>query len=113
MAKVPGAAAVKSRLHPALTAERATDLYRCFLLDRLDALAASHPELAVVQVGHRLEELAGSTTHALLLRRGAVVASGAAGEVLREEPLSRCFEAPVRLARVGGRVLAVIERGRP
>jgi rSAM/selenodomain-associated transferase 1 len=40
MAKVPGVAPVKSRLHPALTAERATDLYRCFLLDRLDSLGA-------------------------------------------------------------------------
>jgi rSAM/selenodomain-associated transferase 1 len=39
MAKVPGAVPVKSRLHSALTAERATALYRCFLLDRLDALA--------------------------------------------------------------------------
>jgi iron complex transport system ATP-binding protein len=82
-------------------------------LARLDALAASHPDLAVVQVGHHLEELAGSTGHALLLRRGAVVASGPAEDVLREGPLSRCFDAPVRLARVDGRVLAVIERGRP
>jgi rSAM/selenodomain-associated transferase 1 len=40
MARVPGAAPVKSRLHAALTAARATELYRCFLLDRLDALAA-------------------------------------------------------------------------
>ncbi len=40
MAKVPGAAPVKSRLHAALTEARATELYRCFLLDRLDALAA-------------------------------------------------------------------------
>jgi uncharacterized protein len=39
MAKVPGALPVKSRLHEALTAARATALYRCFLLDRLDALA--------------------------------------------------------------------------
>ncbi len=39
MAKVPGATPVKSRLHPALTPDRATELYRCFLLDRLDALA--------------------------------------------------------------------------
>src|SRR5437899_3649670 len=38
MAKVPGATPVKSRLHPSLTAEQATELYRCFLLDRLDAL---------------------------------------------------------------------------
>jgi uncharacterized protein len=40
MAKVPGAAPVKSRLHAALTEVRATELYRCFLLDRLDALSA-------------------------------------------------------------------------
>jgi len=40
MAKVPGAAPVKSRLHAALTEARATELYRCFLLDRLDALVA-------------------------------------------------------------------------
>jgi len=39
MAKVPGAVPVKSRLHGALTPERATALYRCFLLDRLEALA--------------------------------------------------------------------------
>lgn len=39
MAKVPGAAVVKSRLHTVLTPEEATALYRCFLLDRLDGLA--------------------------------------------------------------------------
>src|SRR5260370_32762310 len=40
MATVPGKSLVKSRLHAALTAERATDLYRCVLLDRRDAVAA-------------------------------------------------------------------------
>jgi len=40
MAKVPGVAAVKSRLHPALGAVMATRLYECFLRDRLDALSA-------------------------------------------------------------------------
>jgi rSAM/selenodomain-associated transferase 1 len=39
MGKVPGGAAVKSRLHPALGAAMATRLYECFLLDRLDALS--------------------------------------------------------------------------
>jgi rSAM/selenodomain-associated transferase 1 len=47
MAKVPGVVPVKSRLHGALTAERATALYRCFLLDRLDALAQV-PDIAPV-----------------------------------------------------------------
>ena len=40
MAKVPGLAPVKSRLSPALSPNQATELYRCFLLDRLDAVAA-------------------------------------------------------------------------
>jgi uncharacterized protein len=39
MAKVPGATPVKSRLHTALSPGTATDLYRCFLLDRLDGVA--------------------------------------------------------------------------
>ena len=40
MAKAPGLGPVKSRLHAALTPECATELYRCFLLDRLDGVAA-------------------------------------------------------------------------
>jgi rSAM/selenodomain-associated transferase 1 len=40
MARVPGAGPVKTRLHDALTPAVATELYRCFLLDRLEALAA-------------------------------------------------------------------------
>ena len=39
MVKAPDFGPVKSRLHAALTPERATALYRCFLLDRLDAIA--------------------------------------------------------------------------
>ena len=39
MTKVPGMTVVKSRLHESLGEERATELYRCFLLDRLDAVA--------------------------------------------------------------------------
>ena len=40
MAKVPGAVPVKSRLSPALSPARAAELYRCFLLDKLDAVAS-------------------------------------------------------------------------
>jgi hypothetical protein len=40
MARVPGLGPVKSRLLPALTPAQATLLYRCFLLDRLDAVLA-------------------------------------------------------------------------
>jgi len=48
MTKVPGMAVVKSRLHESLGAERATELYRCFLLDRLDAVAALRDITGVV-----------------------------------------------------------------
>ncbi len=80
-------------------------------LERLDALAAGEPGLTTVQVSHHLEELAVSTTHALLLAGGRVVVQGTAAQALSERNLSRCFGAPVRLARVGGRLLAVIDRG--
>ena len=48
MARVPGHGPVKTRLHGALSAARATELYRCFLLDRLDALAAVPDVVRVV-----------------------------------------------------------------
>ncbi len=86
---------------------------REMFLDRLHALADSEPGMATVQVSHHLEELAASVTHALLLRAGRVVAAGPAAEVLCDAPLSRCFDAPVRVVREGGRLLAVIDRSRP
>jgi len=48
MTKVPGAVPVKSRLQRVLGSQAATALYRCFLLDRLDALAALDGVGAVV-----------------------------------------------------------------
>jgi rSAM/selenodomain-associated transferase 1 len=48
MTKVPGVTAVKSRLHDSLGEARATELYRCFLLDRLDALATLRDIAGVV-----------------------------------------------------------------
>jgi uncharacterized protein len=48
MTKVPGMTAVKSRLHNSLGEQRATELYRCFLLDRLDALATLRDIMGVV-----------------------------------------------------------------
>jgi uncharacterized protein len=48
MAKAPGMSLVKSRLHSILTPAEATELYRCFLLDRLDAVAGLPGVEAVV-----------------------------------------------------------------
>jgi uncharacterized protein len=45
MARVPGLEPVKSRLHGALGVKAATLLYRCFLLDELDAISALAPRI--------------------------------------------------------------------
>ncbi|WPO71233.1 ABC transporter ATP-binding protein [Streptomyces sp. KN37] len=73
------------------------------LLDSLDTLRATHPSLATVLVTHHLEELPGGTTHALLLRDGAALASGAVDDVLTGDRISECFDHPVRLERTEGR----------
>ncbi|MCU1693877.1 MAG: transporter ATP-binding protein [Frankiales bacterium] len=73
------------------------------LVDALDVLAAQQPDRASVLVTHHLEELPGSTTHALLLRDGRVVAGGPVEQVLTQELLSEAFRLPLRVAREDGR----------
>ena len=80
------------------------------LLASVDELRERHPGLASVLVTHHLEELPASTTHALLLRGGRVLAAGAAGEVLTSELASACFGHPVAITRRTGRWSAVSAR---
>src|ERR671934_42845 len=61
------------------------------LLAALEGLAQAEPRLATILVSHHLEELPRTTSHALLLRGGAVVAAGPAAEVLRDAPVSAAF----------------------
>jgi iron complex transport system ATP-binding protein len=77
------------------------------LLAALARLAADDPELALVVTTHHLEELPASTTHALLLRDGRVVASGPTPQALTAETLGACFGLPVRLSTANGRWSAV------
>jgi iron complex transport system ATP-binding protein len=75
---------------------------REILLAALDELAATEPALATVTTTHHLEELPASTTHALLLRDGSVVAAGPA-DLLADDVLSCTFGLPVRVTRSDGR----------
>ena len=79
------------------------------LLAAVASIAAQEPETATVTVTHHVEELPSSTTHALLLRDGLVVAAGPAHETIASGPLSDCFGTPVAVDRVGGRWLARAE----
>jgi iron complex transport system ATP-binding protein len=73
------------------------------LLASIDDLRARHPALATVLVTHHLEELPVSTSHALLLRGGRMLAAGAAADVLTTELVSACFDYPIAIARHAGR----------
>lgn len=73
------------------------------LLDRVDELRQRHPDLASVLVTHHLEELPASTTHAMLLRDGRVLAQGPADAVLTGERVSDALDYPLAISRVEGR----------
>jgi iron complex transport system ATP-binding protein len=65
------------------------------LLETIDVLDSTHPEIASILVTHHLEELPSSTTHALLISHGRIVATGAATEVITSENVSAAFEHPI------------------
>ena len=74
---------------------------RELLLQALVAGAASGA--TGVLATHHLEEIPPTTTHAALLRDGAVVASGAIGDVLADGPLTACFDLPIHVEHSRGR----------
>jgi iron complex transport system ATP-binding protein len=73
------------------------------LIVALSDLAQARPELATVIVSHHLEELPPTTTHALLLSGGQIVAAGLVDETLTSEHVSACFGFDVRVHREDGR----------
>jgi iron complex transport system ATP-binding protein len=79
------------------------------LFGSLDAMAAAIPARPTVTVTHHLEEIPASTTDALLLAEGRVVAKGPVAEVLSAELVSRCFGIEVEVARHGNRWAARVD----
>ncbi|MGZ4436718.1 MAG: ABC transporter ATP-binding protein [Nocardioidaceae bacterium] len=73
------------------------------LVSTLSVLALDEASPATVLVSHHVEEIPPGFTHALLLRRGAVVAAGPMEQVLTEEIVSRTFGMPLQLHHEDGR----------
>ena len=73
------------------------------LISTLSVLAMDEMSPATVLVSHHVEEIAPGFTHALLLRKGAVVAAGPVEEVLTEDVVSTTFGMPLRLTHEDGR----------
>ena len=82
------------------------------LVAALAELTVDPAAAPVVLVTHHLDEVPAGMTHALLLRRGEVVARGPLDTTVTSESLSECFEVPLTLERrADGRMGAWAVRG--
>jgi iron complex transport system ATP-binding protein len=80
------------------------------LLRRISMLAADPAAPMIVLVTHHVEEVPEGFTHAMLLRKGAVLAAGPVLEVFTERNLSKCFGVPLLVERRAARWTARASR---
>jgi len=73
------------------------------LLETIDPLDETHPEVASILVTHHLEDLPTTTTHALLIAEGRTVANGPARETVTTDNVSAAFAHPVVVGYDEGR----------
>jgi iron complex transport system ATP-binding protein len=73
------------------------------LLVRLSSLATDPISPPLALVTHHCEEIPAGITHAGLIRRGDLLASGSLPEVMTSELVSACFEVPVTVGCDDGR----------
>lgn len=73
------------------------------LIVSVDDVHRARPDLSSVLVTHHLEELPPTTTHAMLIGRGRIMAAGPVDDVLTTEEVSRAFEFPIAIGRNGTR----------
>lgn len=76
------------------------------LLRRFDALASDPYSPATLMITHHIEEIPAGSTHALLLKSGNIVASGAIGGVVTSENLTTAYEMPINVAVTNNRFTA-------
>lgn len=77
------------------------------LVQILEEFATSNPQLPTVLVTHHVDEIPRCSTHLLLMRDGAAVASGSLSSTLTGENLSTAFGLPLHVEqRVTGRYSA-------
>jgi iron complex transport system ATP-binding protein len=73
------------------------------LLARIATLLRDPRSPVMVLVTHHVEEVPAGFTHAMLMRKGRVLAAGPLGEVFTERNLSRCFGVPLHVERRAAR----------
>jgi iron complex transport system ATP-binding protein len=73
------------------------------LLRRIARLARDPAAPTIVMVTHHVEEVPEGFTHAMLMRRGSVLAAGPVTDVFTEGNLSKCFGVPLIVEQRQGR----------
>jgi iron complex transport system ATP-binding protein len=73
------------------------------LLRRVSALAIDPQAPLIVMVTHHVEEVPAGFTHAMLLRKGTVLAAGPLPDAFSERNLSKCFGVPLLVERHAAR----------
>ncbi len=82
---------------------------REFLLHTIEELAMQRPELTLIFITQRIEDILPAFNKGLILREGEILAHGEREDVLTEENLRRAFDMPIHLVRgENGRLWAVI-----
>jgi iron complex transport system ATP-binding protein len=76
------------------------------LLRRIESLSKDPLAPATVIVTHHIEEIPVGTTHALLLREGAVVAQGEVALVITDQNLTQAYGLAITVQTEGGRFFA-------
>ncbi len=83
---------------------------REFLLNTIAELANSHPELTIIFITQRIEDILPEFSRGMILRQGQIQAHGSREEVLTEQNLKDAFDLDIRLIRArNGRLWSVIE----
>ena len=83
---------------------------REFLLNTIDELAATHPELTIIFITQRIEDILPAFNRGMILRQGDIISYGSRDEVLTEQNLRRAFDLDIRLIHArNGRLWTVIE----
>ena len=76
------------------------------LLQRFANFAADPVAPATILVTHHIEEIPVGTTHALLLKDGAIAVSGPISQVITSEHVSAVFGTDIAVTPEGGRYFA-------
>lgn len=82
---------------------------REFLLKTVEELAVTRPELTIIFITQRIEDILPVFDHGMILKAGNIAAYGSRDEVLTEENLKNAFEMDIQLIRTDkGRLWTVI-----